>query len=132
MRYHYKRSTVIHPIVINDNCYQFCEWIGTQMNHNVGWGLIGASNIAREWMIGAIRAQPGNSVVAVMSSNAARGAAFAASNGIAASYTSVADLLADPAVDAVYISTTNELHAQQAIAAAAAGKHVLCEKNPWH
>src|SRR5438445_3250635 len=96
------------------------------MNHNLGWGLIGASNIAREWMISAIRAQAGNSVVAVMSSNAARGAAFAASNGIASSYTSVEDLLADPAVDAVYISTTNELHAQQAIAAAA-GKHVLCE-----
>lgn len=98
------------------------------MNHKTGWGLIGASNIAREWMIAAIRSQPGNAVVAVMSSDAARGAAFAAANGIAASYTSVGELLADPAVDAVYISTTNELHAQQAIAAAAAGKHVLCEK----
>ncbi len=98
------------------------------MNHRIGWGLIGASNIAREWMINAIRSQPGNAVVAVMSSDAARGAAFAASNDIGASYNSIEDLLADPAVDAVYISTTNELHAQQAVAAAAAGKHVLCEK----
>ncbi|MES2118006.1 MAG: Gfo/Idh/MocA family oxidoreductase [Pseudomonadota bacterium] len=98
------------------------------MEQQIGWGLIGASTIAREWMIGAIRAQPGNTVAAVMSTDAARGAAFAAEHGIAASYTSLAALLADPAVDAVYISTTNELHAAQAIAAAAAGKHVLCEK----
>jgi 1,5-anhydro-D-fructose reductase (1,5-anhydro-D-mannitol-forming) len=79
-------------------------------------------------MMGAIRAQPGNTVAAVMSTDAARGAAFAAEHGIAASYTALAELLADPAVDAVYISTTNELHAAQAIAAAAAGMHVLCEK----
>jgi len=98
------------------------------MAHKLGWGLVGASTIAREWMIGAIRAQPGNEVVAVMSSDAQRGAAFAAEQGIAKVRTSIDDLLADPAVDAVYISTTNELHAPQAIAAAAAGKHVLCEK----
>jgi 1,5-anhydro-D-fructose reductase (1,5-anhydro-D-mannitol-forming) len=40
----------------------------------------------------------------------------------------VADLLADPGVQVVYISTTNELHHKQVLAAAAAGKHVLCEK----
>lgn len=98
------------------------------MTHRLGWGLVGASTIAREWMIGAMRAQPGNEVVAVLSSDAQRGAAYAAEHGIAKSCTSIAGLLADPAVDAVYISTTNELHAAQAIAAAAAGKHVLCEK----
>jgi 1,5-anhydro-D-fructose reductase (1,5-anhydro-D-mannitol-forming) len=75
-----------------------------------------------------MRAQPGNEVVAVMSSDAQRGAAFVAEQGIAKAWTSIDDLLADPAVDAVYISTTNELHARQAIAAAAAGKHLLCEK----
>jgi 1,5-anhydro-D-fructose reductase (1,5-anhydro-D-mannitol-forming) len=98
------------------------------MTHKLGWGLIGASTIVREWMIDAIRAQPGNDVVGVMSSDAQRGAAFAAEHGIAKSWTSISDALADSAVDAVYISTTNELHAPQAIAAAAAGKHVLCEK----
>ena len=94
----------------------------------LGWGLVGASTIAHEWMIDAIRAQPGNSVAALLSSNTERGAEYAAAHGIAQSYTTLDALLSDPAVDAVYISTTNELHAAQAIAAAAAGKHVLCEK----
>jgi 1,5-anhydro-D-fructose reductase (1,5-anhydro-D-mannitol-forming) len=98
------------------------------MAKQIGWGLIGASTIAREWMIDAIRAQPGNAVAALMSTDAQRGAEFAKANGIASSYTSVEALLADPAVDAVYISTTNELHKAQTLAAAAAGKHVLCEK----
>ena len=98
------------------------------MGKRIGWGLIGASTIAREWMIDAIRAQSGNEIVAVMSTDPARGKAFAEANRIAASYASVPALLADPKVDAVYISTTNELHKAQTLAAAAAGKHVLCEK----
>jgi 1,5-anhydro-D-fructose reductase (1,5-anhydro-D-mannitol-forming) len=98
------------------------------MAHELGWALVGASTIAHEWMIDAIHAQPGQAVVAVLSGSAERGAAYAASHGIAAARTSMVELLADPAVDAVYISSTNELHAAQAIAAAAAGKHVLCEK----
>jgi len=95
---------------------------------HIGWGLIGASTIAREWMIDAIRSQPGNEIVAVMSADSRRGKAFAEANRIAASYPGVDALLSDPAVDAVYISTTNELHKAQTLAAAAAGKHVLCEK----
>lgn len=91
------------------------------------WGLIGASTIAREWVIGAIRATGGD-VVVVMSTNAERGAAYARDNGIANSVTDMADILSDPSIDAVYISTTNELHRDQAIAAAKAGKNVLCEK----
>jgi 1,5-anhydro-D-fructose reductase (1,5-anhydro-D-mannitol-forming) len=64
----------------------------------------------------------------VASASAERARSFAAGHAIAAGYSSVGALLADPAVDAVYISTTNELHREQAIAAARAGKHVLCEK----
>ena len=94
----------------------------------VGWGLIGASTIAKEWMIGAIRAQAGHEVVAVLSTDSQRAHTFAAENQIPASYTELDALLADASVDAVYISTTNELHKTQTLAAAAAGKHVLCEK----
>lgn len=97
-------------------------------NGKVGWGLIGASTIAKEWVIGAIRAQPGAEIGAVMSSSAARAADYAKANGIPKSYDSVDALLKDPAVDAIYISTTNELHKKQTLAAVAAGKHVLCEK----
>lgn len=93
----------------------------------VRWGLIGASTIARQFMIAAIRNQPDGEVAAVMSSSPDRASAYAKENGIPGSFSSVADLLASD-IDAVYISTTNELHLEQALAAAAAGKHVLCEK----
>ena len=92
----------------------------------VRWGLIGASTIARQFMIGAIRAE-GGEVAAVMSSRADRAAAYARENGIPAAFSSLDAILAAD-IDAVYISTTNELHLEQALAAARAGKHVLCEK----
>src|SRR5438105_6774024 len=95
---------------------------------SIGWGLIGASTIARQYMIEAIRAQSGHDVVAVMSSSAERAKSFAADNKIAGAYDSLDALLADPAVQVVYVSTTNELHLPQVLAAAKAGKHVLCEK----
>ncbi|ASY58629.1 MULTISPECIES: Gfo/Idh/MocA family protein [Sinorhizobium] len=93
----------------------------------IRWGLIGASTIAREWVIRAIRAA-GGEVVSVLSSSEERGRAYAAENGIAKAVTGIDDLVGDPEVDAVYISTTNELHHDQALAAIHAGKHVLCEK----
>src|SRR4051812_48215784 len=93
-----------------------------------GWGLVGASTIAAEHMIGAIRAQPGHEVVAVASGSPDRGRDYAARHAIPAAYTSVEALLADPSVDVVYISTTNEHHRDQVLAAARAGRHVLCEK----
>ena len=91
------------------------------------WGLIGASTIAKEWVIGAIRAT-GGEIVSVMSTDAGRGRSYADAQGIAKSVTSLADLVNDPEIDAVYISTTNELHRHQALAAAKAGKHIICEK----
>ncbi len=94
----------------------------------VRWGLIGASTIAREWMAPAIAAQPDCVVAAVASSNAARARAFAAEMSIPRHYGAVDELLAESEIEAVYISTTNEWHEQQVIAAARAGKHVLCEK----
>lgn len=93
----------------------------------VRWGLVGASTIAREWVIDAIRAS-GGEIASVMSTSAARGATYAAENGIPKSVTALDELIGDPSIDAVYISTTNELHRDQAMAAARAGKHILCEK----
>ena len=98
------------------------------MNDTLGWALVGASTVAAEWMIDAIRAQDDSDVVAVMSSSAERGAAYAHKHDIGRSCDTVDALLDDSAVDIVYISTTNESHMQHTLAAAAAGKHVLCEK----
>lgn len=91
------------------------------------WALVGASRIASSYMIDALR-QAGGDVVAVLSSDAGRGAQFANDNAIGKSFTDLNAMLVLPDVDAVYISTTNEKHHAQAMAGIAAGKHVLCEK----
>ena len=93
----------------------------------VKWGLIGASTIARQFMINAIRAQGDGDVAAVMSSSSERAKVYAEENGIPVGVSTL-DVLLNAGVDAVYISTTNELHLEQALAAIKAGKHVLCEK----
>ena len=98
------------------------------MAHEFGWGLIGASRFAADQMVGAIRAQDASKIVTVMNSDPERGAAFAREHGIERSCSRLDALLADPDVDAVYISTTPDLHCAQTVAAAEAGKHVLCEK----
>lgn len=94
---------------------------------SVKWGLIGASTIARQFMINAIRAQADGRIAAVMSSDPERAQAYAVENNIPLAVSTLDDLL-DEDIDAVYISTTNELHLEQALAAITAGKHVLCEK----
>ena len=91
------------------------------------WGLIGASNIAAQWVLPQIRSG-GDSVEFVYSSTAAWAAEYAAANGIAHSTDDFARACEWPDVDAVFISGVNERHAPQTIAMAAAGKHVLCEK----
>ncbi|TIR39586.1 MAG: Gfo/Idh/MocA family oxidoreductase [Mesorhizobium sp.] len=93
----------------------------------VKWGLIGASTIARQFVINAIRAQPNSEITAVMSSSTERATSYARENGIPLAVSTLDELLGSD-IDAVYISTTNELHLEQALAAIRAGKHVLCEK----
>ena len=93
----------------------------------LSWGLIGASDIAETRMIPAMR-RVGHRVSSVVSGTPAYGESFATRNAVPRSHFTLADLLEDPGVDAVYISSRNEHHLEQAGAAAAAGKHVLCEK----
>ncbi|MBV8278714.1 MAG: Gfo/Idh/MocA family oxidoreductase, partial [Verrucomicrobia bacterium] len=92
------------------------------------WGLIGASDIAKTRMIPAIRSRPDSTIAAVLSSSAERATSYAAENSIPRGYHDLDEFLQDPEIDVVYISTTNELHASQAIAAAKAGKHILSDK----
>jgi len=92
------------------------------------WGLIGASTIASQYMIDAIRAQHGHEIKSVQSASATHGAKFAEAHKIVHVTNDLSTLLADTDITAVYISSTNEKHKSQALAAIAAGKHVLCEK----
>jgi 1,5-anhydro-D-fructose reductase (1,5-anhydro-D-mannitol-forming) len=94
----------------------------------VNWAFVGASTIAGQYLVGAVRAQSGDDVTWVVSGSTDRARSFAKTHKIAHSGTDLTAALADPAVDAVYISSTNEKHHAQAMAAIAAGKHVLCEK----
>ncbi|GAA0904018.1 Gfo/Idh/MocA family oxidoreductase [Streptomyces thermoalcalitolerans] len=96
------------------------------MNRPLRWVLIGASDIAATRMIPAMRAL-GQDPVAVFSSSPERGRQFAERHQVPVAAGTLEEALSVPA-DAVYISTTNELHRDQAVAAAAAGRHVLCEK----
>jgi 1,5-anhydro-D-fructose reductase (1,5-anhydro-D-mannitol-forming) len=93
----------------------------------VRWGFIGASTVAHEHMVNAVRLA-GHEVVGLASGSRERAQQFAAEHGIAFATDSVDALLARPDVEAVYISSTNDRHCVQVLAAAAAGKHVLCEK----
>lgn len=91
------------------------------------WGLIGASTIAKEWVIAAIRSI-GDEVVGVISSDESRAKEFAEQNDIKLYSTDINVLLGNPEIEAVYISTKNHLHKEQSLQAIQAGKHVMCEK----
>ena len=92
------------------------------------WGLIGSGDIARKRVAPALRDLASCDLVAVCRGRAELAEAFAREFGARRWYPSPRELLADPEIDAIYIATPVHLHAAQAIAAADAGKHVLCEK----
>jgi len=91
------------------------------------WGVLSPAKIGRK-VIPAIQAAERCEVVAIASRDADRARTAADTLGIQRSHDSYEDLLADPEVDAVYVPLPNHLHAPWTIAAARAGKHVLCEK----
>ncbi len=100
----------------------------TKTMESVRWGLIGCGDVAEHKGGPALYTAEGSSLEAVMSRDAGRAADFAERHGARRSYTSVGALLADPDVDAVYIATPPSSHAALTLEAAAAGKHILCEK----
>jgi predicted dehydrogenase len=92
------------------------------------WGVLSTAGIAREKVIPGIQRADRCRIVAIASRDASRAAEVAREVGIPTAHGSYEALLGDPDVDAVYIPLPNHLHAEWAIAAARAGKHVLCEK----
>ena len=94
----------------------------------VGWGIISAGNHADRKVVPAMKAAGNTSAVAVYSRSMDTAKDFARKHDISNAYDSLEALLQDPKVDAVFISSPNNVHATQTIAAARASKHVLVEK----
>jgi predicted dehydrogenase len=92
------------------------------------WGILSTADIARKKVVPGMRKARRCRIVAIASREAGRAEAVAAELEIPRAHASYEALLADPEVDAVYIPLPNYLHAEWSIAAARAGKHVLCEK----
>src|SRR5262245_33979092 len=92
------------------------------------WGLIGAGDIVRKRIAPALRDLPNCNLIAVARNRAELAEKFAREFEIPRWYADWRELVNDPDIDAVYIATPVYLHAEQTIAAAQNGKHVLCEK----
>jgi predicted dehydrogenase len=92
------------------------------------FGILGISHFAMKRMLPAMRAVPGVQVVAIASRDGARAETAAREQGIPKAHASYEALIADPEVEAVYNPLPNHLHVTWSERAAAAGKHVLCEK----
>lgn len=91
----------------------------------VGWAVIGCGWVAQDFAIPAILADASSRLVAVCDRDAS--AMTGLPDGVAR-HADPAAMLADPAVEAVYVATPNHMHADHVEIAAAAGRHVLCEK----
>ena len=92
------------------------------------WGLIGAGDISQKRVAPALRDLANCDFVSVSRSRFELAESFAHEFGARKWFADWRELLADDEIDAVYIATPVYLHAEQTIAAANAGKHILCEK----
>ncbi len=94
----------------------------------IRWGILGCARIARRGLIPGIARSCQSVLHALSSRDGAVARSWAQEFGIPRAHGSYQALLADPEIDAVYIPLPNELHRPWVMAAADAGKHVLCEK----
>ena len=94
----------------------------------VRWGVLGVANIFMKSVLPPLLKSDFIDVAAIASRSAEKARNAAQDFGIAKSYGSYEDLLADQDIEAVYIPLPNHLHAEWIRKAADAGKHVLCEK----
>jgi D-xylose 1-dehydrogenase (NADP+, D-xylono-1,5-lactone-forming) len=93
----------------------------------VKWGIMSTARINRLFLAGARQAD-GVEITAVASRDQRSAEGYARENGIERAHGSYEVLLADPEVEALYISLPNSMHVEWSIKALQAGKHVLCEK----
>src|ERR1700678_2550561 len=93
----------------------------------VKWGIISTARINELFLAGAGESDEVD-VIAVASREPDSAGRYAREHGIPRAHGSYEQLLADPDVEAVYISLPNALHVEWSVRALEAGKHVLCEK----
>lgn len=98
------------------------------MSDKLRWGVLSTAAIGVKKVIPAMQRSQHTVVTAIASRDLAKAQQSAAQLGIATAYGSYEELLADPAIDAIYNPLPNNLHVPWTIRAAEAGKHVLCEK----
>lgn len=107
-------------------------------SETLGWGIIGASAVAAQEFIPALRrlpdladgsrhTVPNGIALGIFSHSEHRSRTFADDHAVAHHFVNLADLLAQPAIHCVYVCNHPRHHAQTVLAALAAGKHVLCE-----
>ena len=90
--------------------------------------MLGTASIARACTIPGMRLAENCELYAIVGRSLEKAEQFRAEFGVEKAYDSYDALLADPAVEAVYIPLPNTLHCEWTIKAAKAGKHILCEK----
>ena len=98
------------------------------MSKKLRWGVLSTASIGLRKVISGMQQSDLCEVAAIASRDLTRAREAAAAHGIPRAYGSYEELLADPAIDAVYNPLPNQLHVPWTIRAAEAGKHVLCEK----
>jgi len=99
-----------------------------RMSRKLRWGVLSTASIGLRRVIPALQRGQYTTVAAIASHSLAKAQAAATGLGMPKAYGSYEELHADPDIDAVYNPLPNQLHVPWTIKAAAAGKHVLCEK----
>ena len=94
----------------------------------VKWGILSTANIGMQKVIPGMLKSKQLEVVGMASRDLKRAKSAAKSLGIPNAYGSYEEMLEDPEIEAIYNPLPNHLHVRMTLAAARAGKHVLCEK----
>lgn len=100
----------------------------TDRQHILRWGVVGLGWVATDFVAPGIVKSPGSELTACLGSTPEKTRVFAGKFNVPRQHDDLDSLVNDPEVDAVYIALPNAMHHAAVLKAAAAGKHILCEK----
>lgn len=100
----------------------------TDRQHILRWGVVGLGWVATDFVAPGIVKSPGSELTACLGSTPEKTRVFAGKFNVPRQHADLDGLVGDPEVDAVYIALPNAMHHAAVLKAAAAGKHILCEK----